>query len=380
MIRALARARGQMMLGLILAELTGCSGACGGAAAASHNDSTGPKDTITIPSGSPTLQFLKIEAVTESDASATVALTGKIGFDEDHTQRVASPLDGRVVRLFVNVGDKVKQGEGLILLSSPQVGQLQSDAQKAEQDLNVATKAVERGRKLRADGAISEKDLAQAEADYKKAASELSRSTAHLRAIGVSASDPTIAAAIPAGIAGTVVERNVLVGQEVRADSTTSLLTISDLDSVWALADVYEQDLGLVEKGSDVAVRVPAYPSDSFPGKVVHVGEVLDPASRTVKLRCSVPNADHRLKPEMFAKLELLGAKGKKVLLIPSTSVLADGEKSRVVIVDGSVFRVRQVIVGPEIDGRVRVLDGLKPGERIVTDGALFLKSEIDSH
>jgi cobalt-zinc-cadmium efflux system membrane fusion protein len=364
----------------IVVYATGCSGGCGSSAAQAHGESGKPKDAITIPSGSPALQFIKIETVAESDASATVNLTGKIAFDEDHTQRVASPLDGRVARLFVNVGDAVKQGQGLILLSSPQVGQLQSDAQKAEQDLNVASKAVERGRKLRADGAISEKDLAQAEADFKKAQSELSRSTAHLRAIGVSASDPTVAASIPAGIAGTVVERNVLVGQEVRQDATTPLVTITDLTSVWALADVYEQDLGLVEKGGAVAVHVPAYPGETFAGTVIHVGDVLDPGSRTVKLKCALPNPDHRLKPEMFAKLDLLGAKGKHILQIPSAAVLADGEKSRVIVVEDSTFRIRTVVVGPEVDGKVRVMDGIKPGERVATEGALFLKGEIDSH
>jgi cobalt-zinc-cadmium efflux system membrane fusion protein len=145
------------------------------------------------------------------------------------------------------------------------------------------------------------------------------------------------------------------------------------------MGDVYEQDLSLVQAGSAVSVRVPAYPGESFPGKVVHVGDVLDPQTRTVKLRCSVANPGARLKPEMFAKIDLRDAGGHKVLVVPAKAVLADGEKTKVVIAsEGNVFRMRQVQVGPELDGMVRVLGGLSPGERIVTDGALFLKREIE--
>jgi cobalt-zinc-cadmium efflux system membrane fusion protein len=206
------------------------------------------------------------------------------------------------------------------------------------------------------------------------------RATAQLRALGVSASDPTVGVALRARVAGTVVERNVLVGQEVRADATTPLLTITDLDVVWVLADVYEQDLGLVQEGVGVNVRVPAYPVDAFPGTVGHVGDVLDPSSRTVKVRCIVKNPDRRLKPEMFAKIELVEASGKKVLVVPSRAILSDADHSRIVIAgDDNVYRLRTVQVGPEVGGKVRILDGAKAGEKLVTEGALFLKNEIDN-
>src|SRR5207253_2154098 len=125
-------------------------------------------------------------------ATSAVTFTGKIAFDEEHTQRVSSPLDGRATAIHVKLGDAVKVGAPLVDLSSPQVGQLQSDAQKAQQDMSVAQRTVERVRKLREDGAVSDKELAQAEADVRKAASDLQRSTAHLRAIGVSPSDPAV--------------------------------------------------------------------------------------------------------------------------------------------------------------------------------------------
>src|SRR5262249_33468562 len=153
-------------------------------------------------------------------------------------------------------------------LSSPQVGQIQADAQKAQQDFSVSQKAIDRVHKLQADGAISEKEVAQAEADFKKAKSDVARTSAQLKALGLSASDPAVRVSLHAQIGGTVVERNALVGQEVRADAPQPLLTITSLDTVWVLADVYEQDLALVRVGASVRVRVPAYPGETFAGKV----------------------------------------------------------------------------------------------------------------
>ena len=176
-----------------------------------------------------------------------------------------------------------------------------------------------------------------------------------------------------------MVERNVLVGQEVRADATAPLMLISDLETLWVSADVYEQDLAVVTPGATVNVRVPAYPGDTFAGTVAHMGEVVDPTSRTVKLRCLVPNPSRKLKPEMFAKVSLAEPPGRKVLLIPAKAVLNEAGKSRVIRVEGNVYRPVFVEVGPETDGKVRVLDGLKAGDKIVTEGALFLKHDIDN-
>ncbi len=340
-----------------------------------------PKGSIRVGKKSPQLKYLKVETIEETDAAGSVSFTGRVAFDEDHTQRVSTPLDGRVTAVRVKPGDKVKERQALVFLSSPFVGQLQSDAQRAAQDLSLAQKTVDRAHKLKVDGAVSEKDVVQAEADLAKAKSAYAQTTAHLASLGVSASDPAVSVALYSQVAGTVVERNVLVGQEVRADATTPLVTVSNLDTVWVLADVYEQDLGLVQAGGAIVLRVPAYPGETFPGTIGHLGEVLDPLSRTVKLRCVVPNTAGRLKPEMFAKIELSGANGKKVLVVPSKAILSDSQHSSVVVAgDDDVFALRIVEVGPELDGKVRVLSGLKAGERVVVEGALFLKNEIDSH
>ncbi len=346
----------------------------------SENGGEGTRDFVRYNPGSAPLDFIKVQAVAETAGATSVSLPGRVSFDEDHTQRVASPIDGRAVSLLVKLGDKVRAGQPLIELSSPNVGQLQADAQKAMSDLALAEKAMERVHKLQGEGAVAEKDVAQAENDYRKAKSDSGRTTMQLKSLGVSPSDPAVKVALRAQIAGVVVERNVLVGQEVRADQATPLLTISSLDTVWVQADAYEQDLSLVAEGDEVTIRVPAYPGETFAGKVGHVGDVVDPATRTVKIRCLADNKSHRLKPEMFAKVDVLNAAGHKLILVPAQAVLNDGDKSIVIVAsEGNVFRSRRVEVGPETEGKVRLLSGLRPGEKIVTDGAIFMKREIDS-
>ncbi|MEA2699225.1 MAG: rane fusion protein heavy metal efflux system, partial [Myxococcales bacterium] len=239
--------------------------------------------------------------------------------------------------------------------------------------------AIERVHKLQGDGAISDKEVAQVEGDFKKARSDYARSTAQLKALGVAPGEPAVNVSLRSQIPGMVVERNVLAGQEVRADQAMPLLTVSSLDAVWVLGDVYEQDLSAIEPGSAVTVTVPAYPGQKFAGTVKHIGDVVDATTRTVKVRCLVTNPDHKLKPEMFAKVLVENGVGRKFIAVPSKAVLSDGESSVVVVAtEGNVFRARKVDVGSDVDGWVRILAGLTAGEKIVTDGAIFMKKEVD--
>ncbi|HEY2903134.1 MAG TPA: efflux RND transporter periplasmic adaptor subunit [Polyangia bacterium] len=362
--------------------VTGCSKGNAEAPESAEQSANGPegaRDFIKLDPGSPRLDFIKIEVVKESSRGSEIALPGRVTFDEDHTQRVASPIDGRVVGILVKPGDKVRAGQALIELSSPQVGQLQSDALKALSDLSVAQKAIDRAHKLQVDGAISEKEVAQTEGDFRKAKSDYARASAQLKSLGVTPGEPAVNVSLRAQIPGVVVERNVLAGQEVRADQAMPLLTISSLDVVWVLGDVYEQDLSAIEPGSTVNVSVPAYPGQMFAGTVKHIGDVVDANSRTVKVRCTVANPDHRLKPEMFAKVIVQNVGGRKFIAVPSKAVLSDGETSVVVVAtEGNVFKARKVEVGPDNNGTVRILAGLTAGEKIVTDGAIFMKKEVD--
>jgi cobalt-zinc-cadmium efflux system membrane fusion protein len=361
-----------------LSAAAGCAKSHGETEAGGQGEK--PRDFIRYDPSHAPHDFITIETVREPSGATSISLPGRVAFDEDHTQRVASPIDGRAVTILVKAGDRVHSGQPLIQLSSPNVGQIQADAQKALSDLAVSEKASERVHKLQAEGAVAEKEVAQSDGELRKARADYARATAQLKALGVSPSDPAVNAALRAQIAGVVVERNVLVGQEVRADQATPLLTISALDTVWVLADAYEQDLSLIAAGDTVSIQVPAYPGEKFAGRVAHIGDVVDPATRTVKIRCVVPNKDRRLKPEMFAKIDVSDNGRRKIMSIASKAVLTDGDRTSVIVAtEGNVFRIRRVDVGPELDGRIRVLGGLAPGEKIVSEGAIFMKREIDN-
>ena len=170
----------------------------------------------------------------------------------------------------------------------------------------MAEKAIERVHKLQADGAISDKEVAQAEADFARPSPTTARAAAQLKALGLSATDPAVNVALRAQIAGVVVERNVLVGQEVRADGAAPLLTISSLDTVWVLADVYEQDLGLVAEGGRRS-RQRARPTRArrSPARSATSATWSTPPPAPSRSAASSPNPGHRLKPEMFAKIEV---------------------------------------------------------------------------
>jgi cobalt-zinc-cadmium efflux system membrane fusion protein len=344
-----------------------------------HKDEPNENEGLDFRNHQESLKYVTIEGVKMVTIRPSLNLPGKIAFDEDHTQRIASPIDGRVHAVLHKLGDKVKPGQALIELTSPQVAQLESDLRKAEEDSQVAKKSLERAKALQADGAVSAKEFAQIEADQRKSEAEVARVRSQLGVLGIS-DHASIIASIASQVTGAVVDRNVLPGQEVRADAAQALMTVSDLSTVWALADVYEADVALVDPGDPAEVKVPAYPDDIFKGQVAYVGEVVDPTSRTVKVRMSIANAEMKLKPDMFANVKIDAAEDLKCITVPTAAVLTNGDRSEVVAASADkpdVFKLRPVKIGSEMDGNVRIYEGLKEGDRIITKGALFMKQEI---
>ena len=157
-------------------------------------------------------------------------------------------------------------------------------------------------------------------------------------------------------------------------------MTISNLDTLWVQGDVYEQDLSLVKEGDPVVIHVPAYPDQTFKGVVGHVSDVVDPATHSVKVRCVVPNPEQRLKPEMFAQIAVQSRATRDAIYLPSKAVLNEGDRSLVIVAtNANTFRVQPISAGADVDGQVRILRGLVPGDRVVAEGAIFMKREVES-
>jgi cobalt-zinc-cadmium efflux system membrane fusion protein len=350
--------------------------ACGGrsAAASAPRPSAAPPGEVRL---SQIPDFVRVaEVETTSEPGATEA-TGRVAFDEGRVSRVGAPVSGRVVELRVQPGDRVKRGQPLLVIASPDAESAYADWVAARADDALAEKGLERQRRLLADQAVSAKEVLQAEGDATKARAAKARALARLEVLGIAPDDAGGRPSrylLRAPIDGVVVERPATPGMEVRADSGTPLVTVADLSRLWVLADVYERDVASVSAGGRAEVRVAAWPGKVFEGKVTYVGDLVDPQSRTVKVRVEVQNPEQRLKPEMYARVALRGAAGAPTLAVPSQAVLSDGTASAVMVALGDGrFERRTIEAGPERDGRVRVLAGLAPGERVVVDGAIYL-------
>ncbi|MFO0698980.1 MAG: efflux RND transporter periplasmic adaptor subunit [Nitrospira sp.] len=326
-------------------------------------------------------------AIVEFNSSRQgLTLSGKIAYGEDKYSRVSSPLQGRVVEVRAPLGGRVKAGDVLLVIDSPDIAQAYSEYVKEDSDLQYATRAQELAKDLYEDKALALKDLKQAENELVKARAEFRRAKERLLSLRIAPQELnkpldkqqiTSRFEMKSPLSGIVVERTVTPGQSVTGDPDHVLFTVADLDVLQVVADVYEHDLALVREGQSAVVRVEAYPGVEFPAKVTSVGDVVDPATRTIKVRARVDNQAHKLKPEMFARLQLDVGETRQFLTVPREAVLeAEGKQFVYVVESDHLYRKREVKIAAISPDQTRVIEGLKQGERIVTKGAVLIKGQ----
>src|SRR6185312_6127255 len=341
---------------------------------------------IHQPAESGTLSHVETMIVEFGSFRQDLTLSGKIDYGEDRYSKISSPLQGRVVEVRAHLGDRVKAGAVLLVIDSPDIAQAYSEYVKEDSDLQYATRSHELAKDLYSNKALPLKDLKQAENELVKARAEFRRAKERLLSLRVPAEELnkpldkqqiTSRFEMKSPLTGIVVERVVTPGQSVGGDANQVLFTVADLDMLQVVADVYERDLALVKEGQFAKVKVEAYPEVDFPATVASVGDVVDPASRTIKLRAWVNNQDHRLKPEMFARLHIQVGDATKILVVPKEAVLESDGKQFVFVVEESNHYVRhEVKVSNFTPDQMRVLEGLTPGQRIVTKGAVLIKGQ----
>jgi cobalt-zinc-cadmium efflux system membrane fusion protein len=329
---------------------------------------------------------IETAVVNPSQVEPVFTLVGKIAYGEDRYSKISSPLQGRVIEVRVKLGDRVKVGDVLLVIDSPDITSAYSDFVKEASDLDYATRAYELAKDLYENKAVPFKDFKQAENDVVKARAEFRRAKERLLSLRVPASELekplgqqriTARFEMKSPLTGTVVERAVTPGQSVGGDPSQVLFTVADLDKLQVVADVYERDIALVKVGQVATVTVEAYPGVEFPAAIALVGDVVDPVTRTVKVRAWVNNDDHKLKPEMFARLNIKVGEETQFLAVPKEAVLEIDGKQFVYVVDADGRYVRrQVKVASSAGDKVLVLEGLKSGERIVTKGAVLIKGQ----
>ncbi len=298
---------------------------------------------------------------------------------------ITTLIRGRVVDVYVDVGQDVKKGAVLARLHSSELGLAQAGYLKAQAKLHEAELAFERARDLLEGRAISLAQLQRYEAEAKTARAEAREARDRLEVLGVDEAEVRrldrehhIHSYVPirAPLAGRVIARNITKGEVV--ETSHKLFTVADLSDVWVVVTVPENDVRLIHRDQSVEVRLSAYPNESFPGRITYIGDVLDPATRMMQVRVTAPNPKHRLKPEMFATVRVYGPPEPNVLTVPLAAVQRDGSQTMVFVQQDPLrFRARPVKLGEESSETVRVLQGLDEGEQVVIKGAFLLKSEL---
>ena len=339
-----------------------------------------PNGEVVLSPNSPKRGYIKEALVGLSALPLMDPVTATVAYDETRTVRVSSPISGRVTGDIARLGAKLKIGETLATLDSPDLGQAQSDFIRAQADKNLSERTFNRQKELFDHGVAPRKDFDQAQDDLQRARGEAERARLKLVNLGVKGNNANNRFALLAPIAGEVTERNINPGMEVRPDLSDPLFVLSDLSHLWVLVDVFEKDIGLIRMGQQVLVRVQAYPDRTFPATVEYISRVVDENTRTVKVRCLLPNPEKKLLPSMYASVELQSGPNDQGIVIPLGSLFTEGESDWVfVAIDKDHYLKRPVKVGLRLKDKAVIASGLTRGERLVVDGALLLRTEEDT-
>ncbi len=328
---------------------------------------------IRITESSPLRNSLKIAEVEEQSVERPLGVPGVVEADPTKLIKVLPPVSGRIVQLHKRLGDPVKKDDALFTLDSADMAQAYSDAAKAQAASGLARRNLERQKELSSAGISARKDLEQAESDYNQAVSEADRAKARLSLLGSELGHGDGRQyTLRSPIAGRVIELTGAQGSFWN-DTNAPIMTVADLSTIWLSASVPEKDLSFVFVGQAARITLNAYDGESFEGKVRYVGDVLDPDTRTVKVRIAINNASGRFRPGMFAKV-IFSGRSHKAAVVPAMALVQSGFNTRVFVeISPWRFEPRIVKTGAELGDRVEIVSGLKAGERIVVkDGVLL--------
>lgn len=342
---------------------------------------------LELPEGSPAIAQLQTDQVALRSIRPTLkAQGGKILPNENRLAHLSGRVPGRIVAVYTNLGDRVKEGDQLLLLDSPAFGEAQLEYRKAKTMVNVTKKAQERAQALLDRGAIGAGEYQRREAEYENTLADLHEAEEKLHLLGMTEGEikrltsktlphaEVAQVSLRAPFGGEVIERNATIGEVV--DPNKTLFTMADLSTVWVRADFPEQQAGRLKTGLTIELRVSAYPDIVFRGAITYVAAVIDPATRTVMARSDVQNPEGRLRPEMFAEVTVTTDE-QSVLSVPRSAVQQIGNRT-IIFVSRSPrrFEVREVTIGESFGDFIEIKSGLAAGEQVVTRGSYALKSE----
>lgn len=342
-----------------------------------------PTDTSLVNVAPSMLSNIKTAALAQAEIREELRFAGRAQVDEQRVARIGATVTGRITQTNTILGQEVQNGMVLATLNSTELGQAQLSYLKALSQLKLQERAVERARMLLEAEVIGSAELQKRESELFAARAEMNSSADQLKVLGMSpAAIKKLAASgninsssqVNATLSGTVIERNVTVGQVVQP--AEALFTVADLSHVWVVAEVPEAQADLVNEGESVQIEIPALQNRRISGKLIYVGDTVHPETRTVTVRTDIINTDRSIKPDMLANM-LIQGKPRNQPVVAAAAVVRENDKDHVFVQTGPTqFRLRPATLGEESNGQRPVISGLQAGEKVVMEGAFHLNNE----
>jgi membrane fusion protein, heavy metal efflux system len=334
--------------------------------------------SIAIAPDAPHWQVLELETAKAIDKSWGDPVTAYVKVDETKASRIGVPLAGRVTQVLAELGQEVAAKTPLFAVASPDLATLHVEQSKAAVDLAVSRNALERVKAIVEARAVPEKEAIAAEQQLRQAELSYGVAQSKINSLNVAPrSDNEFVVLSPR--AGRVVEKNVLPGQVLGAGTDANLMMVADISSVWIVADLFESDSAGIVRGTMARITVSALPGATFEGEVEMVSAVVDPERHTVPVRVRLDNKDGRLKPNTYAKVQFLESAPPGSVEIAASAIVSDGSRQYVYVRDASGrFARRTVVAGSSREGRIIVVQGIAPGDTVVSKGAILLDNQID--
>jgi membrane fusion protein, heavy metal efflux system len=336
------------------------------------------------------LASVKVEPVGERLFPIEKEAVGSIDFNEEMSVQVFTNYPGRIIELFAKVGDEVAKGQRLFTIDSPDLIQAESTLIAAAGVLDLTTRALKRAQGLYETRAIAQKDLEQATSDQQTAEGALKAARDSVRLFGKTDAeidrivaerrlDPVLL--VPSPIAGRATARNAAPGLFVQPANPPAPYTVTDISTMWMLANVAETDIPALKVGQQVTVKVKAYPGRVFEGRISTISQMVDPNTHRELIRSEIDDPRHELRSGMFATFVIRTGDPVRSVAVPFNGVVREGDGTMIVWVttDRRHFVKRTVKIGLQRDGYHQILEGLQPGELVATDGALFLSNALTS-
>jgi membrane fusion protein, heavy metal efflux system len=358
--------------------LVGCNGP--GSNAVKSDGATNSNNAELFAISQDQMSHVSVLTVQPMTLTRSLRLTGAVAYNSFRTTPVITQVSGPVSRVVVVPGQRVREGEPMLYVASPDYSQLRTNYLKAKDAYALAQMANARAHDLYQHHAIALQNVEQAESAEVQAGGDLAAAQAALKVMGVTDPDallkapPSFEVPVRAPIGGLVVEQDVSAGQLIQP-GTTQCFMISDISTVWVLVNIYQKDLPYVRVGDSVAIQTDTYP-EVFHGRISYVAASLDPSTRTLQARIETNNPDAKLKKDMYVVAIVNAGTIPNAIALPDAAVLRDNENQPFVYVAASQnqFGRRSVTLGESLNGQTEITSGLQAGDRVIGNGSLFLQ------